>query len=240
MLSTRAQLVAVLGGSIVLAAPATTAAQFDSATTTADSASPGRSWIYPPGVYGAWIAGAHNSSFRTRTGVPGRRDFYLVGARVGWFVGGYEPTRRVNGQYFIDLLPLAVSTGLPDYNWDRRCRPGFLCPGATPIRHTVYAVGLAPLGWSLSIGDERVRGTLEASGGGLWFSRPVPDPEAARFNFTASVGPTVDVRIGPNRTFRAGYLWHHTSNGGRGRINPGLNTGILSVGLLYYEPRSAP
>lgn len=192
------------------------------------------SGIRPPRLYGGWIAGAHNSEFRTRTGVPGHRDFYLVGIRVGWPIAGHVPSRTVNGQYFIDFLPLAVSTGMPEYRWDRRCRPGFQCPGATPTRHTVYAYGLAPIGWALSVGSETARLTLEASGGGLWFSRRIPDPEATRFNFTASMGPTLDVALGQSRILRIGYLWHHTSNGGIGRTNPGLNSGIVSVGLLHH------
>lgn len=199
---------------------------------------PASSWLPLPPVYGAWVAGAHASPFRTRTGVPGRRDFYLGAIRMGWPIGGDHRARVANVQYFVDILPFAVTTGMPDYTWDRRCRPGFMCPGATPTRHTVYAFGVTPIGWSLSLGGPRARLTLEASGGGLWFARPIPDPEATRFNFTASVGPTLDLAVGPTSTLRLGYLWHHTSNAGTGRINPGLDTGILSVGLLHRARRS--
>lgn len=224
----RCLIAAALGTPMVLGAQEPAQATGDSLR----SATRG-SWLPAPTFYGGWAAGAHNSQFRTRTGVPGHRDFYLIGVRIGWPLGRNDPARLVNGEYFIDLLPVAVSTGMPYYQWDRRCRPGFMCPGVTPSRHTVYAYGIAPLGWSLSIGGERARVILEASGGGLWFTRPVPDPEATRFNFTASVGPSLDVRVGPSSSLRLGYLWHHTSNGGTGRINPGLNSGILSVGLMY-------
>ena len=196
-------------------------------------------WFHAPQAYGAWVAGAHHSEFRTRTGVAGHRDFFLLGVRLGWpLPGGDEPGRVVKGMYFVDLFPLAVSTGMPEYTWNRTCRPGFICPGATPIEHTVYAYGLAPIGWSVSIGNERTRLHLEASGGGLWFSRPIPDPEATRFNFTASAGPALELAVAPSGKMRVGYLWHHTSNGGRGRVNPGLNSGILSVGLLYQLKRA--
>jgi len=191
-----------------------------------------------PTLFGAWVAGAHNSEFRTRTGIPGRRDFYLGAVRLGWSVRGYDPSRVANVEYFIDLVPYAVSTGMPEYVWNRRCRPGFQCPGASPINHTVHAFGVTPIGWSLSLGGHRARLNLEASGGGLWFSRRVPDPEATRFNFTASVGPTVDLAVGPSSALRVGYLWHHTSNGGTGRINPGLDSGILSIGLFHRTHRS--
>jgi hypothetical protein len=83
----------------------------------------------------------------------------------------------------------------------------------------------------VSAGGAGARLGVEASGGGLWFSRRIPDPEATRFNFTASAGPVLELRIAPARALRVGYLWHHTSNGGTGRVNYGLNSGILSLGV---------
>jgi hypothetical protein len=187
-----------------------------------------------PGTYGVWIAAARHSGYRTRTGVLGHRDFYLANVRLAWALGGGDdPSRPVNGSYFIDIVPMAVSTSMPEYLWNSRCQPGTLCPGAKPILHDAYAIGLAPLGWALTLGRGPARLTIEASGGGLWFSRRVPDPEATRFNFTASAGPTMEVRIRSGEILRIGYLWHHTSNGGTGRVNPGLNSGILSFGMLW-------
>ena len=225
---------------VVLASPAPARTQEPAATAASDTTTtrPSNKWVSAPALFGAWVAGAHNSEFRTRTGVPGRRDFYLGAVRIGWPVHGYDPSRVANLQYFIDVVPFAVSTGMPDYVWDRRCRPGFMCPGATSINHTVHAFGIAPIGWSLSLGGRHARLNLEASGGGLWFARRVPDPEATRFNFTATVGPSLDLPVGPSSAVRFGYLWHHTSNGGTGRINPGLDSGILSIGLFYRAHRS--
>ncbi|MFL5509718.1 MAG: acyloxyacyl hydrolase, partial [Gemmatimonadaceae bacterium] len=79
----------------------------------------------------------------------------------------------------------------------------------------------------------------EASGGGLWFSRRIPDPVATRFNFTASAGPALELRLTPSQSLRAGYLWHHTSNGGTGKVNPGLNSGILALGVLWHASDGA-
>jgi hypothetical protein len=187
--------------------------------------------VRAPRLYGAWVAGAHHSAYRTRTGVPGYRDFYIASVRLGWILG--DETSAVSGRYFIDLVPGAVSTDMPDYLWNNRCRPDTLCPGATPILHDAYAVGITPLGWALAFTSGRARLTLEASGGGLWFSRRIPDPVAARFNFTASAGPTFEVHMTSTEALRIGYLWHHTSNGGTGKVNPGMNSGILAVGMLW-------
>jgi lipid A 3-O-deacylase PagL len=193
--------------------------------------------VRPPSIYGAWAAAARHSAFHTRTGVPGHRNFYLTSFRLGWSLGGSDARRPVSGAYFIDVIPAAISTDMPDYNWNSRCRPDTLCPGATPIPHDVYAFGLTPFGWALTLGAGPARLTMEASAGGLWFTRRVPDPVGTRFNFTAAAGPTVELHVTPSQSLRLGYLWHHTSNGGTGKVNPGLNSGILALGVLW---RGAP
>src|SRR5690349_20670424 len=192
--------------------------------------------IHPPSSYGAWVAAARHSEFRTRTGVPGYRDFYLASARLGWRLGGDEAA-RVWVSYFIDVIPAALSTDMPEYQWNSRCQPTTYCPGATPIPHNVYGFGVSPIGWSVAIGGGPASLTIEATGGGLWFTRRVPDPVATRFNFTASAGPTLELRLTPSEALRLGYLWHHTSNGGTGHVNPGLNSGILTAGMLWRERR---
>jgi hypothetical protein len=194
---------------------------------------------HAPSTFGAWGAAAHHSEFHTRTGSPGYRNFYLASFRFAWSLAGNESSRLVSASYFIDLIPAALSTDMPEYRWTTRCRPETLCPGATPIPHDVYAFGLAPLGWAMAIGTGAARLTIEASGGGLWFSRRIPDPVATRFNFTASAGPAIELRLTPSQSLRAGYLWHHTSNGGTGKVNPGLNSGILALGVLWHAVEEA-
>ena len=190
--------------------------------------------IHAPSIFGAWIAAARHSPFRTRTGVDGYRDFYLASARVGWQLRG-DDASHVRVAYFIDIIPAALSTGMPDYQWDARCQPTTYCPGATPISHNVYGFGMSPIGWSVAVGSGAASLTIEATGGGLWFARRVPDPVATRFNFTASAGPTLELRLTPSEALRIGYLWHHTSNGGTGHVNPGLNSGILAAGMIWRE-----
>jgi hypothetical protein len=29
-----------------------------------------------------------------------------------------------------------------------------------------------------------------------------------------------------------GYSWHHTSNGGTGEVNPGLNSRAIAIGIV--------
>ena len=195
-------------------------------------------FVHAPSIYGAWIAGARHSPFHTRTGVRGYRNFYLTSVRFAWSLGGGDTRHSVSGSYFVDVIPAAVSTDMPEYLWNSRCRPETMCPGATPIPHSVYAFGLTPIGWAVAFGSGPARLTMEASGGGLWFTRRIPDPVATRFNFTASAGPTLELRVTQSQTLRVGYLWHHTSNGGTGKVNPGLNSGILAAGLLWRSAAS--
>ena len=211
-------------------------AQTTTPTASVDSDSGGGFAVHAPSMYGAWIAGARHSAFHTRTGTTGYRNFYLTSVRLAWSLGGAE--RPVSGAYFIDLIPAAVSTDMPEYLWNSHCRPDTTCPGATPIPHSVYAFGLTPIGWAVRFGSGPARLTIEASGGGLWFTRRIPDPVATRFNFTASAGPTLELRVTQSQTLRVGYLWHHTSNGGTGKVNPGLNSGILAAGLLWRSAAS--
>ena len=230
--STAVAALAIAGG--FSSAPAQTTTQ----TPATDADSGAKLAVHAPSKYGAWIAGARHSPFHTRTGVRGYRNFYLTSVRFAWSLGGDEPRRPVSGSYFVDVIPAAVSTDMPEYLWNSRCRPETMCPGATPIPHSVYAFGLTPIGWAVAFGSGPARLTIEASGGGLWFTRRIPDPVATRFNFTASAGPTLELRVTQSQTLRVGYLWHHTSNGGTGKVNPGLNSGILAAGLLWRSAAS--
>ena len=190
-----------------------------------------------PSTYGVWLAAARHSEFRTRTGVPGYRDFYLASARFGWQLG--DASRPVSVSYFVDVIPAALSTDMPEYQWNARCQPTTYCPGcdADPAQR-VWIRACRRSAGRVAMGNGPARLTIEATGGGLWFSRRMPDPVATRFNFTASAGPTLELRLTPSDRCASGYLWHHTSNGGTGQVNPGLNSGILTAGVLWRARRA--
>ena len=79
-------------------------------------------------------------------------NFYIASFRFAWSFGRRESSRIVSASYFIDLIPAALSTDMPEYRWTTRCRPDTLCPSATPIPHDVYGFGFAPIGWAVAIG----------------------------------------------------------------------------------------
>lgn len=232
--NTRLSICALIAALIIASVAGPAAAQ-GPAATSADSSDGGLPTLRlrAPSSFGAWIAAARHSAFHTRTGVNAYRDFYLASARLAWQLGGEAPSRLVHVTYFVDVIPAALTTDMPEYQWDARCQPTTYCPGATPIPHNVYGFGMSPIGWSVAMGNAHGRLTIEAAGGGLWFTRRVPDPVATRFNFTASAGPTLELHLTPSEALRIGYLWHHTSNGGTGHVNPGLNSAILTAGVLW-------
>jgi hypothetical protein len=130
-----------------------------------------------------------------------------VAVRRAWPLGG---SGFIAVDYVVDLIPVALSsrvsgsrdvfTPCPD--------PGPCLAPLTqvPVTQMVYGVGLVPLGVQARLFRGRaVQALVEASGGALWFTRPMPDPSGTRFNFTAEIG--------------AG-------------LNPGLNSFVLSLGLM--------
>lgn len=214
----------------MLAAPAAARAQGAAAERDAPPPPAHHRRHLAPEEVSAWVGVASHSAFKTRVGTPSYRSFYLTAVRATW------PLGRADGavSYFVDLVPLAVSTGMPDYAPDDDCIPGELCPTAQGTPHTAYAAGLSPLGIAVRLaGGRRVSLSLEGSGGGLWFTRAVPDPNAARFNFTAAAGASLEIAVSRERALRIAYLFHHTSNGGRAIVNPGLNSHVISLGLAW-------
>jgi hypothetical protein len=212
------------------AAPDTTATLVGvpSAPMASTAATP---W-YRPAFIGLRVATAWHSPFPTRTGTPAYRDFYTVDLRAGWTIAASEDATL---EYTPSITPLAITTGNPEYVPDTRpCKDGYCTmeQRMVPVYRTVYAAGLAPLGFQLRFFPHApVRPFAHLSGGALWFTRPIPDPMATRFNFTAETGGGLEIALPRRHALTIGYAFHHTSNGGTGQVNPGMNSGVLIVGV---------
>jgi hypothetical protein len=190
----------------------------------------------PAPTFAVWTAFAGNEPLNTRIGNTNDRDLLLIGVRARWLLSVDGPVELA---YTADLLPAVVSTGMPAYTF--ATVPGPLCPPnqtcAPPIitemsRKTVYGFGAAPLG-----GEMRYRATrplafvLRGSAGGVYFSRPIPDPDERRFNFIFDIGAGAEWRFSRRVAMTAGYRLNHISNAGRGPVNPGMNSQMLELGL---------
>lgn len=210
-----------------------------------------RPWAHPAFI-GLRLATAQHSPFSTRLDRKAYRDFYEVELRAGWTLAAGE---HVAVEYAASLVPLAIMTGNPDYvPASALDGPDGLpidpCPadgctdgtggglGVVLVPRTVYAFGLAPLGFQLRFRRHaRVQFIAHLAGGGLWFTRPVPDPAAAQFNFTAELGGAIEIALPGHHGLLLGYTFHHTSNGGTGTVNPGLNSHLITLGVAAHRTR---
>jgi len=186
---------------------------------------------------GGWIAVGPNAPFETRLGTR-RHQVYLIGLRAR------RPLLRggaVELYHTIDFVPLAVSGATPVRYEQASCdstgpvldRTGVAsaCGQQVQRRATVYGAGLVPAGLELRYAPHRgVRVVVGATIGALYFTRPLPDPNAARLNFAVAGDCGVRVGTGGDHAIDVRYRFQHISNGGTA-FNPGMNAHMLQVGL---------
>ena len=225
--------------------PAIAAAVPDSTTSdsvggaeggVARAATPHPRWVM------LWAGGARHSRFHTRLGIR-HRDFYMAGIRLGWEL---PVAQRLAVDYFVDFVPLMVSTNNPVEYRATLCDP----QGEMPIRcedvimetATARGYGVTPIGVQLRMfPGTRIQPTLGLSIGAVWYDQPVPDPDEKRFNFMGDLAAGVSIRAGRAGAVALAIRQHHTSNANTGRVNPGIDSRVLSVGVTRaFGGRSRP
>lgn len=97
-------------------------------------------------------------------------------------------------------------------------------------RRTAQGIGLRPFGIRLVGGPSFLELQTDAAVGGLLFDIPAPASNTSRFNFTAELGFGARVAV-PGGHFNVGYRLHHLSNGGRGEVNPAVDSNMFYVGV---------
>lgn len=184
-----------------------------------------------------WTAGAHDQPIATRYGYRYDRGLYLAGVQLRRVIAATSD-ESLTLAYAVDLVPVIMSTGMSDYTTVRAsCGAGYPagCTFDSTVAlppHTTYGFGVVPVGLLARWQVGRVVGVqARASGGVAYFTSPVPDPLASRFNFLADVGLLTDVRLTHRVALVAGTRLHHISNGKLARVNPGMNSHMLEVGL---------
>jgi hypothetical protein len=190
-------------------------------------------------VWTVWSASAHGQPLATRLGYRYDRGLVIVGLQKRWPL-----TKNRDGSlelaYTIDITPVVLSTEMPEYVIRTVPVP---CDGGTALacrttvsvlsgQHTAHGAGAAPVGfvgrWKVS----RAFGLqLRASGGMVYFSQAIPDPLGCTLNFTADAGLAADLRVADKLALVAGWRLNHISNGGRGQVNPGMNSRMIELGL---------
>lgn len=116
----------------------------------------------------------------------------------------------------------------------------FRCEYDTSAGVSVGA-GLSPVGMKLYWnrgGHVRVYGS--GNGGAMLFTSDVPVHNSRRANFTFEVGGGIEVVRRDGGGVSLGYKFHHLSNGGTERLNPGLDSNVLYLGFVGRTRSRAP
>jgi hypothetical protein len=93
-----------------------------------------------------------------------------------------------------------------------------------------YAGGVSPLGQRVNFRPERrLQPYAIVNAGFLAATRKVPISTATQFNFTAEAGAGVEFFQRSKRSFALDVRYHHTSNGGRGQYNPGIDNVMFKL-----------
>ena len=136
---------------------------------------------------------------------------YQIEARYGRLV---YTNRLLALRYIAEVIPFSV-VGDPQANGQRAY---------------AHATGGSPIGAQVNFRyHHRVQPFLTSGGGFLYFDRRMFG--ATQFNFTAQVAGGVQVFTSRHRSVHVGYEYHHISNANLGRINPGMDSHVVFVGL---------
>ncbi len=130
-----------------------------------------------------------------------------------------------NRNYLGSYLPVCIGTG-----------PTMECalPSGTtlhPIERSAYGIGVTPLAFDADYALTRHFGVrFGMAGGGSYFDKTIPDPQANRFNFTAdgNIGLRLDAFSG---AVTGGFRLYHISNGYIGQVNPAMDSRLLYLGF---------
>jgi hypothetical protein len=155
---------------------------------------------------------------------------------AGWTLAA---TRNVALEYVPAIIPVAITTHDANYQYvppppcTAACVYGVIGGTSIVTYHTVYGAGATPLGLELRVFRRSpVSIVVGGNGGVLWFTRAVPQNNAAKFNFTAAGVAAVQFRTSVHSALRIGYQYHHTSNAHSAGANPGLNSSMIVVSVL--------
>jgi hypothetical protein len=98
-------------------------------------------------------------------------------------------------------------------------------------REHTYGAGVSPIGLKLNFRPaQKYQPFASGSAGFLYFTKDVPVPGAARFNFTYDFGGGLQIVKESGRAITLGYKYNHISNGYHSPINPGVDVQMIYVG----------
>ena len=154
------------------------------------------------------------------------REFFLAAFRYGRTLAAND---SVALQYTVDVIPLAVATGVII----SRTTVG----GVTTFqRDTAYGAGIAPIGFQLDFSNgSKIHPFAHVNGGFLGFTKEVPIEDSGKFAFTLEGGGGVRIFTSSRRAVTLGVRFHHISNANLSVANRGLNQFVFYAGFSVFK-----
>jgi hypothetical protein len=109
-------------------------------------------------------------------------------------------------------------------------------------RQWTYGQAFTPVGLRFNFRPgHRLQPVVTMAGGYLFTTRPIPVTNAGSFNFTLQFGGGFEYYFSRersnhffgNRSIRAEYRFHHTSNADTATSNPGVDNGLFQVAFSF-------
>ncbi len=143
--------------------------------------------------------------------------------------------KKVYYEYFVASQPLFGLGGNLRFTWTRFCGDP-ICKKYTDVvsqhDYSAYGFGITPLGARANFPlAHQARLSISFGAGGVYLTKAVPADQGTHFNFQFSLRPALTVPVSRYGKLWAGYQLLHVSNGYTGKINPGINAGLMMIGF---------
>lgn len=152
--------------------------------------------------------------------------------RVGRVIG---TAKGVTYQYFFEVIPAAFAIKNEVKN------PQFVSEKETPlvpptVRETTYGFGIQPAGFRFFFRPKsRWKPYVQLGAGFVFTSKPVPVPQSPSYNFIGDFGGGIIYSLKRRHTINFNYRYFHISNMNIGKINPGYNANVFSIGYSFFS-----
>ena len=170
-----------------------------------------------------WGGYGYNSKTPIGRGIDGSK----MGVLAIRYSHRWDMNRLVALKFIYDFTPMHILS----FPQQKQVSNGDGTFRTETVRRTVYGIGTSVGGVQLNfLRKKKVQPFISLNTGIMYFSKPVPNDEGAKLNFTAEIGTGVDVRLSRERNMHIGYKFYHVSNFYSGDVNPGFNTNMIFVG----------
>lgn len=173
------------------------------------------------------VFAGYSPASTTLVGTATDRQLAVVGAAYSYRCWIY---RHMSISYTGTLLPAMVLFQPTQYVSTSRAA------AAVSPAHAVYAIGVAPLGFTFEFARRRrVYPFAETIEGMIGSTEPIPElgTNATGLNFLIDGGGGVRWRVRERQTLSLGYRFLHVSNADTTNFNPGLDNNVFYVGYSF-------